>query len=126
MSYTLSNMISYTMFHIRYHVCEQANVPLQPRVMIKDLHDYLARRFRAWYTKYKPSSSAVVSAGDPELGAVVQVEGVDGAAQRAKRYSLTLNDDSAAPCAAQGAPGPAAPAAADEGGEDAAHKVGSG
>ncbi len=77
-----------------------------------------------WYTKFKPSCSAVVSVGDPELGAVVQVGGVDGAAPPAKKpqYSLTLNDVSASPCAA---PGPAAPAAADEGGDDAAHKVSS-
>ncbi len=32
-------------------------------VTYKDLHDYLARRFHAWYTKLKPSSAAVVSAG---------------------------------------------------------------
>jgi hypothetical protein len=88
----------------------------------KDLHDYyLARRFHAWYTKFKPSRSAVVSAGDPKLGAVVQVE-VDGAAPPAKKpqyiLRLTLNDVSAAPAAA----GPAAPATAEEGGEDAAHK----
>ncbi len=72
------------------------------------LHDCLARRFHAWYTKLKPSSSAVVSAGDPELGAVVQVEGVDGAAPPAKkpRYSLTLNDGSAAPGAAPAAQPP--------------------
>ena len=52
---------------------------------------------------------------------VVQVEGVDGAAPPAKktRYSLTLNDRSADPCAAPAVPGPADPAAADEGGEDA-------
>ena len=41
-------------------------------VTYKDLRYYLARQFRALYTKFKPSSSAVVSAGDPELGAVVQ------------------------------------------------------
>jgi hypothetical protein len=75
------------------------------------------------YTKFKPSSSAVVSAGNPELGAVVQVEGVDGAAPPAKKpgYSLTLSDVSVAPCAA-----PAAPAVGDEDGEDAVHKVSSG
>ncbi len=39
-------------------------------VTYKDLHDYLARQFRARYTEFKPSSSAVVSEGDPELGAV--------------------------------------------------------
>ena len=55
----------------------------------------------------------------------VELEGVDGAAKKL-RYSLTLNYVSAAPCAAPAAPGPAAPAAADEGGEDAAHKVSSG
>ncbi len=78
----------------------------------------LARRFHAWYTKFKPLNSAVVSTGDPELGAVVQVEGIDGAAPPAKktRYILTLNDSSAAPCAAPAVPSPAAPAAADEGG----------
>jgi hypothetical protein len=46
-------------------------------VTYKHLHDYLARLFHAWYTKFKPSSSAVISSGDLELGAVVQVEGVD-------------------------------------------------
>jgi hypothetical protein len=87
----------------------------------------------AWYAKFKPSSSAVVSAGDPELGAVVSVEGVDGAAPPAKRpqFSLTaplrLNDVSAASATA----GPAAPAAAgpaqpEEGGEDPAAKERSG
>jgi hypothetical protein len=104
-------------------------------VTYKDLHDYLARRFHAWYTKFKPSSSAVVSAGDSELGAVVQVEGVDAAAPTAKKveetpiqrhYSLTLNDVSASPCAAPAAACPADPAAADEGGEYAAHKESSG
>ncbi len=75
-------------------------------VTYTDIHDYLARQFHAWYAKFKPSSSAVVSARDSELGAVVQVEGVNGAAPPAKkpRYSLTLNDVSAAPAAA----GPAA------------------
>jgi hypothetical protein len=97
-------------------------------VTCKGLHDYLARRFHA-SAKFKPSSSAVVSAGDPELGAVVSVEGVDGAAPPAKRprFSLTLKDVSAAPAAA----GPAAPAAAgpappEEGGEDPAAKARSG
>jgi hypothetical protein len=58
----------------------------------------------------------------------VQVEGVDGAASPAKkpRYSQTLNNDSVAPCASSAAPGPAAPAAGDEGCKDAAHKVSSG
>jgi hypothetical protein len=91
-------------------------------VTYKDLHDYLARRFHAWYAK--PSSSAVVSAGDSELGAVVPVEGVDGAAPPAKKplYSLTLNDVSVAPAAA----GPAVPATTEEGGKDAADKERSG
>jgi hypothetical protein len=63
--------------------------------------------------KFKPSSSAVVSAGDPELGALVSVEGVDGAAPPAKRtwFSLKLKDVSAAPAAAV----PAVPAAAGAG-----------
>jgi hypothetical protein len=98
-------------------------------VAYKDLHGYLARRFHAWYAKLKPSSSAVISAGDPELDSVVSVEGVDGAAPPAMRprFSLTLNDVSAAPAAA----GPAAPAAAgaappEEGGEDPAVKERSG
>jgi hypothetical protein len=85
------------------------NAALQQRFTYKDLHDYLAKPFRAWYTKFKPSSSAVVSeglqaaAGDPKLGAVVQVEGVDRAAPPPKklRYSLTLNDD---PCVARQRP----------------------
>jgi hypothetical protein len=70
-------------------------------VTYQDLHDYLARQFHAWYAKFKPSSSAVVSAGDPELGAVVPIEGVDGAAPPAKRprFSLNLTDVSAAPAA---------------------------
>jgi hypothetical protein len=68
-------------------------------ITYKDLHDYLARRFHAWYTKFKPSSPAVVSVGDPEVGTVVQVEGVDGADPPAKkaRYILTLTEVSAAP-----------------------------
>jgi hypothetical protein len=84
-------------------------------VTYKDLHDYLARRFHAWYAKFKPASSAVVSAGDPELGEVVPVDGVDGAAPPAKRsrFSLTLKEVSAAPAAP--APPPAgAPTASDE------------
>jgi hypothetical protein len=104
------------------------NFSLQQRVTYEDFDDYLTRRFLARYTKIKPSCSAVVSAGDPELGAVLQwcIEGVVGAAK--KTPGLTLHDYSAAPCAAPGAPaapGPAAPAAADEGCEDAAHKVSS-
>jgi hypothetical protein len=96
-------------------------------VTYKDIHDYLARRFHAWYAKFKPSSSAVVSAGDPELGAVGSVEGMDGAAPRsppAKKplFSLTLNDVSAAPAAA----GPAAPSTTEEGGKDNADKERSG
>ncbi len=98
-------------------------------VAYKDRHDYLARRFHAWYAKLKPSSSAVVSAGDSELGAMVSVEGVDGATPPAKRplFSLTLNDVSAAPAAA----GPAALAVAgaappEEGGEDPTAKERSG
>ncbi len=72
-------------------------------VTYKDLHNYLARRFHAWF---KPSSSAVVSAGDPELGAVVPVEGVDGVAPPPKRprFSLTWKDVSDAPAAAGAAP----------------------
>ena len=64
--------------------------------------------------------AAVVSAGVTEVGTVVQVEGVDGAAPPVKkaRYSLTLNDVSAAPGAAAAAPGPAAPVAAVECGQD--------
>jgi hypothetical protein len=94
-------------------------------VAYKDLHYYLARWFHAcqWYSKFKPSSSAVVSAGDPELGAVtvVSVEVVDGAAPIAKRprFSLTLNDVSAIPAAA----GVALP---EEGGEDPTAKERSG
>jgi hypothetical protein len=93
-------------------------------VTYKDLNDFSARRFHAWYAKFKPSSSAVVSAGDSELGALVQVEGVNGAAPPAKKpwYSLTLNDVSAAPAAA----GPAAPATTEDGGEGAADKERSG
>ncbi len=88
------------------------------------VHDYLARRFHAWYAKFKPSSSAVVSAGDPELGAVVPVEGMEGAAPPAKkpRFSLRLNDISAAPAAA----GPTPPSTTEEGGEDTADKERSG
>jgi hypothetical protein len=87
-------------------------------ITYKDLHDCLARRFHDWYTKLRPS--AVVSAADAEVGAVVKVEGVGGTAPPAKnaQYSLTLNDVSAAPGAAPAAPGPAPSAAADEGGQD--------
>jgi hypothetical protein len=86
-------------------------------VTYKDLHDYLARQFHAWYAKFKPSSSAVVSAGHPELGKVVQVEGVDEQLPAKKPlYSLTLNDI----YATQAAAGPAAPTTAEEGGEDPA------
>ncbi len=46
-------------------------------ITYQDLHDYLARELHAWYTKFKPSSPAVVSAGDAEVCAVVQVEGID-------------------------------------------------
>jgi hypothetical protein len=63
-------------------------------ITCKVLRDCLARRFHAWYTKYQPSSPAVVSAGDPEpeVGTVMRVAGVDGAAAPVKkaRYSLTL------------------------------------
>ncbi len=36
-----------------------------------DPHDYLARRFHAWYAKFKPASSGVVGVGDAEVGEVV-------------------------------------------------------
>jgi hypothetical protein len=70
-------------------------------VTYKDLHDYLARRFHVWYAKFKLARSAVVSAGNPELGAVESVEGVDGEAPPAKRsrFSLTLKEVSVAPAA---------------------------
>jgi hypothetical protein len=72
-----------------------------------DLHDYLARRFHAWYAKFKPASSEVVGVGDAEVGEVVSVGGVDGEAPRAKkarnRDSLTL--DNAAPDEAPRPPG---------------------
>ncbi len=62
-------------------------------VSYKDLHDYLARRFHAWYAnlKSKPASSEVVGVGDTEVGEVVAVDGVDGEALRAKKaqYSGT-------------------------------------
>ncbi len=45
-------------------------------ITYKDLLDYLARGFHGWYTKFKPSSPAVVSAGDPKVGTVVLVESV--------------------------------------------------
>ena len=49
----------------------------------------------SWYTKFNSSSHQAQLY--PELGAVVQVEGVDGAAPPAKKpwYSLTSNDVSA-------------------------------
>ncbi len=95
-------------------------------VTYKDLHDYLGRLFHAWYAKFKPASSAVVSAGDPELGEVVPVDdAVDGAAPTAKRtlFSMTLKKVSAAP-AAPAPPLAGAPTASDEegaseGGSDA-------
>ena len=46
-------------------------------ITYKDLNDYLARQFHAWYTKVRPSSPAVVSAGDAEVSTVVQFESVD-------------------------------------------------
>jgi hypothetical protein len=89
-------------------------------VRYKDLHDYLTRRFHAWKAKFKPASSAVVGAGDPELGEVpvVSVEGVDGEAPPAKRsrFSLTLKDGSAAPASPARPP---APPASDEKGASA-------
>jgi hypothetical protein len=76
-------------------------------VPYKDLHAYLERRFDAWYTKFKPASSAVVSVEDAELGDVVSVGDGDGAAPPTKkpRYSLTLGAGSAAPAAPPPAPG---------------------
>jgi hypothetical protein len=94
-------------------------------VTYKDLHDYLARRFHAWYAKFKPASSAVVSAGDPELGEVLPVDGVDGAAPPAKRsrFSLTFQEVSAAPAAPAPLPagdqGESDKEGASEGGGDA-------
>jgi hypothetical protein len=46
-------------------------------VPYKDLHAYLARRFHAWYAKFKPASSEVVGVGDAEVGGIVSVGGVD-------------------------------------------------
>jgi hypothetical protein len=43
----------------------------------KDLHTYLERRFRVWYTKFKPASAEVVGVGGAEVGDIVSVEGVD-------------------------------------------------
>ena len=79
-------------------------------VPYKELHDYLARRLNAWYTKFKPPSARVVGEADLPTAAAEQVDGEDGAAPPAKRarYSMSLGDEeSAAPAAA----GPAAPAA---------------
>jgi hypothetical protein len=39
-----------------------------------DLHGYLARRFHAWYAKFKPASSQVVSVGDAEWVMWCQLE----------------------------------------------------
>jgi hypothetical protein len=72
-----------------------------------DFHDYLARRFHAWYTLFKPESTAivtVVSAEDARVGDVVEIEGADRAhadpPDKKKRYSL---EHSAGPGAAAAA-----------------------
>jgi hypothetical protein len=67
-------------------------------VPYKDLHAYLERRFNAWYTKFKPASSAVVDVEDAELGDVVSVGVVDGEVQPIKkaRFSLTYGSPAAA------------------------------
>jgi hypothetical protein len=75
-------------------------------VPYKEVHAYLARRFHAWYAKFKPASSQVVGVGDDEVGDIVSVGGVDGEAPPIKksRYILTLDNGSAAPAAPQPLP----------------------
>ncbi len=70
-------------------------------VLCKDLHAYLERRFRDWYTKFKPASAEVVGVGDAEVGDIVSLGGVDGETPPVKksRYSYTLDNGSAAPAA---------------------------
>ena len=67
-------------------------------VPYKDLHAYLERRFNAWYTKFKPASSAVVDVEDAGLGDVVTVGAVDGEVPPIKRarFSLTYGSPAAA------------------------------
>jgi hypothetical protein len=85
-------------------------------VPYKDLHAHLERRFRVWYTKFKPASAEVVGAsvGGAEVGDIVSVEGVDGEAPPVKksRYSYTFEYESAASAAP---PPPPAPAASSDG-----------
>jgi hypothetical protein len=83
-------------------------------VPFKDLHAYLERRFRDWYTKFKPASTEVVGVGDAEVGDIVSLEGVDGEAPPVKksRYSYTLDNGSAAQAAP---PPPPAPASSSDG-----------
>ena len=52
-------------------------------VPYNDLHDYLARRFHAWYAKFKPASSEVKGVGTLRWVTWCQLEqlgGVDGEA----------------------------------------------
>ncbi len=78
----------------------------------KEVHEYLARRFRAWYTMFKQTSTkAVISAEDAEVGTVVDLQSAGEGAQSAKkaRYSMDAVP-AAAPATAPAAA--AAPAAA--------------
>jgi hypothetical protein len=83
-------------------------------VQCKDLHAYLERRFRVWYTKFKPAGSEVVGVGSAEVGDIVSLEGIDGEAPPVKksRYSYTFEDESAA---SDAPPPPPAPAASGDG-----------
>ena len=82
-------------------------------VPYKDLHAYLERRFNAWYTKFKPESTAVVDVEDAALGDVVSVEVVDGEVQPFKKSRFSLDDGSPA-----AATPPTPPAVGRTSGED--------
>jgi hypothetical protein len=88
-------------------------------VPYKDLHAYLERRFRVWYTKFKPASAEVVGVGGAEVGDIVSVEGVDGEAPPVKksRYSYTFEDESAASAAPPSHPAQAASSDGEASGE---------
>jgi hypothetical protein len=54
----------------------------------KDFHEYLVRRFQAWYTTFKPKSVAVdVGVEGAEVGDVMEVPGAEGA--KRARYRST-------------------------------------
>ena len=82
-------------------------------VSYKDLHNYLARRFNAWYTLYKPTGTRAIVAAEPEL---VELGGAAGGAPPAKKPRFSLETPCQAPPAAP--PPAAAPPAASTAGAD--------